>query len=107
MFLYKNSTIYRCIQILPKNDQFKVFAILAIQIFLGVLDLGGIALAGVLGGLAISGVSARQPGNRVLGVLKILHLENSTLQNQAIILGLAISILMVSKKTQLLRWCYK
>lgn len=97
MFHYKNSTIYRCIQILPKNDQLKIFAILAIQIFLGVLDLGGIALAGVLGGLAISGVSAKQPGNRVLEVLKLLHLENFTLQKQAIILGLVISLLMVSK----------
>jgi hypothetical protein len=50
------------------------------------MDLAGIALAGVLGGLAISGVASRQPGNRVQGVLNSLQLEQFTLQQQALIL---------------------
>jgi hypothetical protein len=61
------------------------------------MDLAGIALAGVLGGLAISGVASRQPGNRVQGVLNSLQLEQFTLQQQALILALGISILMVGK----------
>jgi ABC-type multidrug transport system fused ATPase/permease subunit len=91
------STIGRSLRILPRRDRAKIFAIVLLQVGLGLMDLAGIALAGVLGGLAISGVASRQPGNRVQGVLNSLQLEQFTLQQQALILALGISILMVGK----------
>ncbi len=94
---FSASTIGRSLRILPKRDRAKILAIVLLQIGLGLMDLAGIALAGVLGGLAISGVASREPGNRVQGVLNSLHLEGFTLQQQALILALGISVLMVGK----------
>ena len=94
---FENSILARSFKILPAKDRVKVFAIVLLQISLGFLDLLGIALAGVLGGLAISGVSSRQPGNRVQKILDILNLDHLTLQSQAIVLGIGISVVMVGK----------
>lgn len=94
---FSGSTIGRSLRILPKRDRAKILAIVFLQIGLGLMDLAGIALAGVLGGLAISGVASREPGNRVQGVLNSLQLEGFTLQQQALILALGISTLMVGK----------
>jgi ABC-type multidrug transport system fused ATPase/permease subunit len=91
------TTIGRSLRILPRADRTKVVAVVFLQIGLGFMDLAGIALAGVLGGLAISGVASRQPGNRVQGALDFLNLGQLPLQKQALILGLAISVLMVGK----------
>ena len=91
------TTIGRSLRILPRADRTKVVAVVFLQIGLGFMDLAGIALAGVLGGLAISGVASRQPGNRVQGVLDFLNLGQLPLQTQALVLGLAISVLMVGK----------
>jgi ABC-type multidrug transport system fused ATPase/permease subunit len=91
------TTIGRSLRVLPRTDRAKIISIIFLQIGLGLMDLVGIALTGVLGGLAISGVSSNQPGNRVQGVLDLLKLDQLTLQQQALVLGLAISILMVGK----------
>jgi ABC-type multidrug transport system fused ATPase/permease subunit len=91
------STIGRSLRILPRNDRKKVIAIVFLQVGLGLLDLAGIALVGVLGGLAITGVSSRAPGDRVQSALNFLQIGEASLQTQAIILGLGISFLMVGK----------
>jgi len=92
-----STTIGRSLRILPKSDRRKVAGIVLLQIGLGMMDLAGIALAGVLGGLAISGISSNQPGNRVQGLLNFLQIGNLALQQQALILGLGISALLVGK----------
>lgn len=68
-----------------------------IQVTLGFLDLLGIAIVGVLGALTISGVSSRQPGNRVSRVLEILGINDFSLQNQALILGVTATLILVAK----------
>lgn len=94
---FSTSTLGRSLRILPRADRAKITAIVFLQVGLGLMDLAGIALAGVLGGLAISGVASREPGNRVQGVLELLNLDSFTLQQQALILGIGISVLMVGK----------
>lgn len=68
-----------------------------IQILFGFLDLLGVAVIGVIGAVAISGVQAQVPGNRVSAVLDFLNLENFSLQSQAAILGLIAATLLISK----------
>ena len=92
-----NSTIGRSLRILPKSDRSRIVFIALLQVCLGFMDLVSIALAGVLGGLAVSGVSAKQPGDRIQGALNFLNLDSMSLQKQALILGLGISGLMVLK----------
>ena len=91
------NTVIRSLRILPKTDRLKVVLIVFLQISLSILDLVGIALAGILGSLAISGVSSRKPGNRTQQILDLIGLGDSTLQRQALFLGFGISTLMVGK----------
>ena len=91
------TTIARSIQLLPRQDKLKVGFVVVLQIGLGLLDLTGVAIVGVLGALAVSGVESRQPGNRVHNVLIFFHLESLTLQEQATYLGVAAALLLIGK----------
>ena len=95
--MFRNSVIARSARILSKSDRKKVIAVIVIQILFGLLDLAGVAIFGVLGALAVTGLQSKGPGNRVSTVLEILHLENQSLQTQATILGLIATALLVSK----------
>lgn len=95
--MFKNSVIRRSVRILSVKDRKKVIAVIAIQISFGLLDLLGIALVGILGALAITGVQAKGPGNRVSAVLQLLQIENYSLQSQATIVGLLAAVLLISK----------
>lgn len=95
--MFKNSVIGRSVRILSARDRKKIIAVIVIQISFGLLDLLGIALVGILGALAITGVQAKGPGNRVSTALQILQIENQSLQAQATIVGLLAAALLISK----------
>lgn len=91
------TTIARSLQVLSRRDKLKVGLVVILQIGLGLLDLAGVAIVGILGALAVSGVASRAPGNRVYSVLDFLNLETLTLQQQATALGLTAALLLVGK----------
>jgi len=64
---------------------------------LGILDLAGVALFGILGSLAVSGVSSNQPGDRVQSVLDFIGLGSNSLQTQAAILAVVATGLLAIK----------
>lgn len=76
-------------------DRRKIVVTTFLQIFLGLLDLVGVAVIGILGALAVNGIQSRQPGNRVFHILELLHIENLTFQNQAAILGVAAASILI------------
>lgn len=77
-------------------ERMRMISVVGIQIFLSLLDLLGVALVGVLGALAITGVGSRKPGNRVSSVLELIGIQDSPLQQQAFVLGsLAAAVLVV------------
>ena len=89
------STIYTSLTLLSRNDRYKIFAVAVIQVFLGFLDLAGVAVMGVLGSLAVTGIQSKAPGNRVATVLEILKIDNFAFQTQVAILGaFAVSLLL-------------
>jgi ABC-type multidrug transport system fused ATPase/permease subunit len=81
-------------RVLTKSEIRKFLAVSIIQIILGLVDLVAIGLVGILGTLAITGLSTNTPGGKVLFVLEILKVENSTLQTQVAVIGLVAAILM-------------
>jgi ABC-type multidrug transport system fused ATPase/permease subunit len=95
--MFSNSVIARSVRILSSSDRKKIIAVVAIQISFGLLDLAGVALVGILGALAITGVQAKGPGDRVSIVLQFLHLDDNSLQSQATIIGLLAAALLISK----------
>lgn len=87
----------RSLKVLPKTDRLKVVFVVFLQIGLGFLDLVGVAIIGILGALAVSGVASREPGNRVYSILSALNLEDQSVQTQATVLGLSAAVLLVAK----------
>ena len=95
--MFSDSVIARSVRILSSSDRKKIIAVVAIQISFGLLDLAGVALVGILGALAITGVQARGPGDRVSILLEFLRLDDNTLQSQATLIGLLAATLLISK----------
>jgi len=91
------TTFGKSLRILDKADRVKILAVIAIQCFLAVLDLIGVAIVGVLGALAVSGVQGQQPGDRVSFVLRLIQVDDNSLQFQFAWLGILACILFVGK----------
>jgi len=94
---FKKSTIGRCFSVLEKNDQKKIFLVTLIQIISSLMDLFGVALIGVLGALAVSGVESGKPGGRIRGVIKFMHLTNMSFQTQVGLVGLLATFVLVGR----------
>ena len=91
------TTLGRSFYVLAKKDRQKLSAVVVFQVFLGLLDLAGVAIFGVLGALAVTGVGSRTPGNRVNAFLDTLGLSGFSLQWQATILAIVATFLLIGK----------
>lgn len=91
------SVVIRSAKVLPKKDQKKLIYIVFLQVFLGALDLLGVAFIGVLGALAVNGIQSRPPGDRVTQVLHVLHLDGQDFQTQAAIIGGLAALFLISR----------
>ena len=90
-----NTAFWQCIKLLEKRDLRKFSLVLMAQIFLGFLDLIGIALVGILGSLAINGIQEKSAGNRVSKVVEIVGLQDETFQEQVAIVGALAALLLI------------
>ena len=93
----RGTTIFRAARILSPRDRKKVIAVVILQVGLSLLDLFGVAIIGVLGALAVSGVESHQTGNRVNTVLSLLHIADLKFQSQAAILGIIAATLLITR----------
>lgn len=91
----ESSTLWQSLNTLPITDKPKFLAVSLLQVALGFLDLVGIAIIGVLGALTVTGISAKQPGNRVNNFLELAGIENLRFQNQVAVLGAAATVILV------------
>ena len=87
--------IFRALNILSSKDRIRVLIVMGIQVFLGLLDLLGVAVIGLLGALSLNGVQSRPAGDRVSAFLKFVGLYNETFQTQAATLGIAASAILI------------
>lgn len=94
---FRGKPIFRALRILNSRDRFRIVVVMGIQIFLGLLDLLGVAVIGLLGALSLNGVQSRPPGDRVAAFLKFFGLFDEPFQTQAAVLGIAASIILVTR----------
>jgi len=94
---FVRSTLGRSFYVLAKKDRQKLFIVVVFQVFLGLLDLAGVAIFGVLGALAVTGVGSRTPGNRISTFLETFGLSGFSLQWQATILAIVAAGLLIGK----------
>ena len=94
---WSKTLVGRSVRVLSRADQQKISIVVLFQIFLGLIDLAGIAAIGMLGSLAVRGVSSQGPGDRVEVVLRYLHLSNQSFQTQAAVLGCLAAGLLIGR----------
>jgi ABC-type multidrug transport system fused ATPase/permease subunit len=91
------NTYMKCLRILPKEDQSKFRLIMIIQAGLGLLDLIGVAVLGIIGAMTIRGVQSQPPSPRINSFLESINLNGLTLQWQVSVLGIAAAAVLVSR----------
>lgn len=96
-FYWNGSVLQRSLILLSKNEIRKVFLVILLQIIIGLFDLIGVILIGLVGSLSIRGIQSEPPGDRVSKLLNFLRLENFSFQNQVAIIGLFACVVLVSK----------
>ena len=93
----RTKPIFRALRILNSRDRVRIVIVMGIQIFLGLLDLLGVAIIGLLGALSLNGVQSRPPGDRVCAFLKVFGLFDEPFQTQAAALGVAASLILIAR----------
>ena len=76
--ILKNSILLRSLRVLTSKERKKIYSVVVLQVFLGFLDLVGVAIVGLLGALAVTGVGSKQPGNRVSTALEFLRIQDES-----------------------------
>lgn len=92
---FKSSILARSLRLLSRADHFKLLVLTIAQVVFSFLDLLGIAIIGLLGSLAVTGIQSKQPVGRVASLLNYIHLQGQTLQYQATVLGIGAALLLV------------
>lgn len=90
-------SIRKASRLFSKIELRKISQVTAAQIFLNLLDLIGVAIIGLLGGLIVNGIQSRSPGSRTAQFLEFARLNNFTFQTQIAILGSIASVVLLSK----------
>jgi hypothetical protein len=93
----QNKNIKRLQQVLSKREKRLILSIVLIQVALGLLDLAGVMMIGLLTAVSVAGIGAGSLGERTSYALTILNLDGRTLQSQAIVLGLIATLFLTSK----------
>ena len=84
-----------CLQVLPKSDRNKILVVIIVQISLGLLDLAGVALLGILGALSVSGVQSRGPKGWTASALEFFQIDDMSFQRQAATIALTAASLLI------------
>ena len=93
----KTSTFNKCFEVLTISDRRKVIGACILQFLLSILDLIGVALVGILGSLAVSGVQSNSPGEQVAKILRLLGIDSLIFQQQVAVLGIGATAFLVSR----------
>jgi ABC-type multidrug transport system fused ATPase/permease subunit len=89
--------LQRAFAILHPRDRKKLALVTIIQILFSFLDLLGVAIVGMVSALIIRGINSQGPGDRVGRLLEILHIENLTLKEQVLLLGITALLVLTAK----------
>lgn len=95
--LVNENLVIKSFSVLTRKEKIHFSYVIVIQIFLGVLDLAGVVIIGLLGSLAITGVSNTGPGDRLGRFLQLLSLDDNSLKSQMINLAMLSGTLLVLK----------
>jgi ABC-type multidrug transport system fused ATPase/permease subunit len=90
-------TLTRSIGLLSTRDRRIILVAALIQSIIGVLDLLGVLVIGILGALSVSGLQGANQDSRIDAVLTLMGLSDYEFQTQALILGVIATFLLVGR----------
>ena len=93
----REKSLRLALSVLEPRDRRLIYVVVLIQILLGGFDLIGVLAIGLIGSLAVTGLSSASTGTNVKSVLNLLGIENSTLQHQIAILGISAGGILIFK----------
>ena len=94
---YQKRVIRDAFSVLTNKDKKKLFFITILQSLLGILDLIGVLLVGVIAVISLNGIRSLPPGSNVRTLLVSFGLDNFSFQKQVAILGAISAVLLVSR----------
>ena len=90
-------TIATSLNILEPKARKKIYLVCVLQVFLGLLDLIGVAVIGLTGAVAISGIGGNPPTQSVENILETLQLSSFDFQRQVAILAFLATFALVTR----------
>ena len=97
MKTWKSSRVGQCAEVLNSSDKRKTSIVALIQTFLGILDLIGIGVIGLLGAITITGVQSKPPSGNIERVLNLIQLDGFEFQSQVVILSVIATLVLMGK----------
>ena len=94
---YLNGYLIPTINLLTKKDQLKIKLTLFVYLLLSLLDMGGIAIVGVLTAITVQGVTAVEQSKAIAELLYFFKLSNYPFQIQVAALGISVTIIFTLK----------
>jgi ABC-type multidrug transport system fused ATPase/permease subunit len=90
-------TVFESFRLLEKSDRTRVASVALIHLILGFFDILAIFLIGLVGSLAVTGISSSVQGKRTNQILQLLAIETNSLQFQVTVLGLIAALALTAK----------
>jgi ATP-binding cassette, subfamily B, bacterial PglK len=91
--------IHKTLDLLSKKNRNRLLRISVFHFLLGVVDLVGIAVIGVIASIAIRGIQSSPPDSRVLTILELIGISQFSFQTQSAILAITASLILVTRST--------
>ena len=89
--------LIQAFKILPRGDRRRLYRVVAAQLIVGLLDLIGVIGIGLLGTLAVTGISSTTAPTSVQNALITLKLDGFSFQTQVAIIAIIIGILLIGR----------
>jgi len=94
---FKSLIPYQAILILPRRSRVKLLYFATAQFFLNIIDLLGIGLIGILLAIGTSGKNDSQQSGLLRTVISFLQIDRLNFKQQALIIGMASILLLITK----------
>ena len=95
--ILSRNTIIRSFRVLDRSERRKLKLVAIAQTALGLLDLIGVAIIGLIGSLAVKGIQSKTPTSGIQNILKFVGISELTFQYQVAILGSIASVILVGR----------
>jgi ATP-binding cassette subfamily C protein len=93
----KKHILIQAFKILPTSDRKRLYRVVAAQLIVGLLDLIGVIGIGLLGTLAVTGISSTAAPTSVQNALITLKLDGFNFQTQVAIIAIVIGFLLIGR----------